>query len=229
MANRGKSRHMASLAAPKYFAIERKTHKYIKKPNPGRHTLDRCISLLLALKKLGVASTTIEASRVLRSGIVRVNGRVVREAKFPIGLNDIVAVDGASAYKTGIDRLAKVSFEEVKNPDYNSMLYRVVGKYKAKKGQIMLRLHDGSAVKSGNDAKVNDSVIVDSKKGVKEVLRMDVGAECVVISGVHVGAVGRIKSIKLGTVKTDASAMIIPKKGEEEEFETVIRNIMIVG
>ncbi len=228
MANKGKSRHMASLAAPKYFAVRRKEHYYIAKPNPGRHTLERSIPVLLALKKLGVAGTKSEASKIFREGKVRVNGKRIMEMKFPVGLNDVIEVQGVHpAHMITIDNLAKVKFDPVEKPNHDSQLYRVIGKYMARKGQVMIRLHDGSIAKASNDVRVNDSVVIDSKRNVKKVLNMGAGAECFIVSGVHVGAAGRIKSIKEGTEKREASAVIAPKSGEE--FETIIRNIMVVG
>jgi small subunit ribosomal protein S4e len=226
MANKGRSRHMTSLAAPKFFGIQRKAHKYISKPNAGRHTLDRSLSLLLLLKKLGFAGTTAEAKKIISSGIVTLNGRKMSEPKFPVGLSDTIEVKG-KAYRISIDHLARVAFDEVKKADHDSQLYRVIGKYMARKGQIMLKLHDGRTVKSDNKVKVNDSVIIDSNDVVKKVLRLDVGAECFIFSGVHVGTNGKIKAITPGTAKTEASVVISPKSGDE--FETIVKNVMIVG
>ncbi len=109
MANKGRSRHMTSLAAPKYFGIERKAHKYISKPNAGRHTLDRSLSLMLLLKRLGFAESSSDAKKIISSGIVSLNGRRMSEPKFPVGLSDTVEVKG-KAYRIGIDNLARASF-----------------------------------------------------------------------------------------------------------------------
>lgn len=225
MTNKGRSRHMASLAAPKYFGIERKAHVYISKPNAGRHTLDRSVSLALSLKKLGFANSSSEAKKIISSGIVSLNGKKMWDPRFPVGLSDTLEVKG-KAYRVSINNLAKVSFDEAKKTDHEAQLYRIIGKYKAKEGKIMLRLHDGRIIKSDNKVRVNDSVIIDTKGSVKKVLKMDVGAECFVFSGVHVGTNGKIKSITPGNEKREASAVIIPKSGDE--FETIIKNVMVV-
>lgn len=219
---------MKSLAAPKYFGISRKGHVYVGKPNPGRHSLDRCVSLALALKKTNVAASTTEAMKVITTGNVLVNNKSIREWKYPVGLNDIIELKGSGiAFKVGIDDHARITFEEDKKPNYNAQLYRVIGKYKTTKGEIMLRLHDGSIAKGKNEIKVNDSVVLDSKRAVKDTLQLAAGAECLIISGVHVGTNGRVKSIRKGTEKQDPSAVIAPKEGEE--FETIIENIMVTG
>lgn len=227
MANRGKSRHMAGLAAPIFFGIQRKHQRYVTKPNPGRHSLERSVPLVLAVKKLGVAGTSADAAGIIKSGIVLVNNIARREPKFPVGLNDVIALKDGKAFIAGIEKHARIMFEELKKPDYENQLFRVIGKYKSGKGVVMVRLHDGSAVKGNKDVKVNDSVIIDSKRSVKKVVALQVGAECFVISGAHVGAKGSVASIKQGTEKIEASAVIRPGSGEE--FETIVKNIMITG
>ncbi|MCW6159876.1 MAG: hypothetical protein LVQ95_02190 [Candidatus Micrarchaeales archaeon] len=228
MANRGKSRHMTGLAAPKYFGIYRKHQRYVLKPNPGRHSLDRCVPLLLAVKKLGAAQGSVEVSSIIRNGSVLVNGRGIREVKYPVGLNDVIEFKGTGQYCIiGIEKHGRITFEELKKADYENQLFRVIGKYKTEKGQIMIRLHDGSNAKGNKDVKVNDSVIIDSKRSVKMRVPLQVGAQCFVISGVHVGTKGSISSIKEGTEKREASAVIKPSSGDE--FETIVRNIMVTG
>ncbi len=228
MGNRGKSRHIKGLAAPKYFGIHRKEFRYVTKPNPGRHTLERSVSVLLAMKKTGVANSTSEAVKILRSGNVLVNNRIIHESKFPIGLNDILEIKGSGkAFKVSIESHAKITFEEEKKPDYESQVYRVIGKYMTTKGQLMIRLHDGSIAKAKNDVKVNDSVILDAKRNIKKILNLGAGAECFVIKGVHVGKIGRIKTITKGTEKMDARAVVAPKSGEE--FETIVKNLMVIS
>lgn len=226
MANKGNKRHIGGLSAPVFYSIKRKEQAYVAKPAPGRHTGERSIALLLAVKKLGLADRSANARKVIKSGSILVNNRQIKETKYPVGLNDVIEVKGQKAFQIGIDNNAKVKFEEIK-PNYEAMLYKVVGKYKATKGQIMVRLHDGSNVKASNDIKVNDSVIIDSKRNVKKVLPMKANSECLIIYGVHVGTMGKIKQVKAGSLKSSASAVISPKEGEE--FETIIKNVMVTG
>lgn len=219
---------MTGLAAPKYFGIYRKHQRYVIKPDPGRHSLERCVPLLIAVKKLGAASGSVEASNVIKNGSVLVNGRAVKEVKFPVGLNDIIELKGAgSHYMIGIEKHGRAAFEELEKADYENQLFRVIGKYKSAKGQIMIRLNDGSNAKGNRDIKVNDSVILDSKRNFKMRVPLQVGAKCFVISGVHVGTAGSISSIKEGTAKREASLVVKPASGEE--FETIVRNVMVTG
>ncbi len=217
---------MTGLAAPEYFGIHHKEQEYVARPNAGRHTLKRSITLLLALKMLGVAATAVEARKVVKAGLVSVNNQIIKEPKYPIGLNDVVSLNAEKkAYAVGINANAKITLEDAKASE--ERVLRVVDKYKARKNQIMVRLHDGSIAKAGKDVKVNDSVILDSKRAIKKVIPLKEGAECFIINGVHVGTAGKIKGLKKGTMHTAASAVVAPKSGEE--FETIVKNIMVTG
>ncbi len=219
---------MTGLAAPQYFAIHHKEQSYIAKPDAGRHRLQRSIPLMLVLKKLGFSGTANEARKTIQSGSVLVNSKVVKAPKYPVGLNDIVELKGAGkSYTVGINQYAKADLVETAKPDYDAMLFKVVGKYKAKANQTMIRLHDGRITKAPKEVNVNDSVLIDSKGSVKKVLPMKVGSNCLVIDGVHVSASGKIKELKSGTMHTSASALVVPEKGDG--FETTIQNIMVTA
>ncbi|MDE1833518.1 MAG: hypothetical protein KGH58_03815 [Candidatus Micrarchaeota archaeon] len=226
MANKGKSRHIKGLNAPRYMAIHRKELRYIVKQNAGRHTLDSSLALILVAKKLKVADNSADARRIIKNGNIMVNGKPVSEPKYPVGLNDVIEVKGNGHYKVGIDRLAKISITEASKSDAGSRLCRVIGKYKAEGNTLMLRLHDGSIAKGTKEARVNDSVILDSKGKVSKIIKLDVGSQCSVIDGVHVGTAGTVKELKEGNMHKAKSAII---EGKDGKFETLVKNIMVTG
>ena len=91
MGGKGNSRYMKRLNAPRYFGVHRKEHAYVTKPNPGRHTLDKCVPLSVAVIKLSLANNNREAFKVIKTGAVMVNSRVIREPKYPIGMEDHIS------------------------------------------------------------------------------------------------------------------------------------------
>jgi small subunit ribosomal protein S4e len=223
MANKGGSGYIKRLYAPKYFAIHRKEHKYVVKQNPGRHSLKKSVALSLIIGKLMPDSTRLEAERIIKGKDVSVNGKTVREPKFPVGLNDSIVI-GADSYIIGINERGQISVN--KNDKASKLqLYKIVGKYKSKANQLMLRLHDGSAVKGTAEVNVNDSVAVSQGK-ISKVVKLDKGSKCEVIDGVHVGVFGTIKEIGKGGMHKEKSVTVEPQKGEA--FETLVRNIIVV-
>ncbi|HVC58645.1 MAG TPA: S4 domain-containing protein [Candidatus Acidoferrales bacterium] len=226
MANKGKSRHIKGLNAPKYMAIHRKEQRYVVKQDAGRHTLATSVALLLVAKKLNIVDNSADARKIIKTGNVSVNGKQVNEPKYPVGLNDIIEVKGHSHYKIGIDRLAKISIGEATKAEAGARICRIIGKYKAEGGELMLRLHDGSIVKGGKEARVNDSVVLDHKGKISKIVKLDIGSQCSVINGVHVGSSGAVKELKEGNMHKGKSAIIESKEGK---FETLVKNIMVTG
>lgn len=220
MANRGNSGYMKRLNAPNYFSIHRKEHKYTVRQDPGRHTLKKSVAFTIIVEKLGLASSRTEANRLIKEGLVTVNGGKAAP-KYPVGLGDIVTA-GPDTHVVGINNRGQI---EMKSDKRAVQLYKVVGKYKSNGSTIMLRLHDGRTIKGANGTKVDDSVTISGGK-LSSVIKFDAGAKCEIVDGVHVGKAGTIKSISVGNMHRQKSALVEQHNGEK--FETLVKNIIVV-
>ncbi len=224
MANKGNSRHMKSLTAPKYYGVHRKESAYAAKPSPGRHSLSRSIPLVAFATKAGISASSHDASRMIKRKEIHVNGKPVRDPAYPVGLSDtILVLPSKTSYSIGINELGKVSIKESKGTA--DRLCKVVQKYKAGGGSAMIRLHDGTVVKESKEINANDSVLLGDDNSVKKVLKLGEGCSCMVIDGVHVGAKGRVKEIHKGTA-TSKAYVTVEEGGSS--FDTLVRNIMVV-
>jgi small subunit ribosomal protein S4e len=221
MAGKGNSRYMKRLNSPEFYGIHRKNLAYVTKPNAGRHSLQRCIALSLAARKLGVANTTDEANKAIKSGAFKVNGKTITEPKYPVGIGDLLEL-GDQWFKLWINVQGKITFEPTKNKE---PLYKVVGKYKDKNNKLMLRLHDGSVMAAKSDISINDSVILKGGK-IEKTLKLAPGALCAVVNGVHVGANGTVVNLVEGDAHKPRSLVI---ESGSSKFETLVRNIMVTG
>jgi small subunit ribosomal protein S4e len=223
MAGKGNSRYLKRLNAPRYFGVHRKENAYVTKPNPGRHTLDKCVPLSLAAIKLSIAHNNREAFKVIKTGAVAVNGKAIKEPKYPVGMEDHIS-GGGETYKIGVNRQGKVQFSKVPKSE-GAMLYKVIGKYKERGKRTMLRLHDGSVIEANQEIAVNDSVVV-RNNAIEKRLKLEPGASCSVIDGVHVGTRGKIGSIIPGSMHKQKSLVV---EGESGRLETLVGNIMVTG
>jgi len=217
---------MKRIATSSYPRISRKIATYIAKPTPGRHKLDRSVALFVILRdKLRLAATAAEAGRVITKGDIEVNGKIVRDVKYPVGLGDIIKlVKLNETYKVGVAKGATIKLDKEENKE-NVRTLKVVGKYVVKGSKLMIRLYDGSTLEGTKDLRVNDSVILSGKK-IKKVLKFQEGAECLVIKGTHASETGVIKEIKVGSA-TNATAVKLEKGGAS--FDTPVDNVMVIG
>ncbi len=227
MGSKGNNRHTKRLAAQRYLHIERKVHAYVLKPDSGRHTLGSSIALATVLKeKLGVVGNTREAKHAIMSGSIEVNGKPVRSIRYPLGFGDTVRIKpSGESYAIGVGRKGVVSVNKAQGGDSSGQTFKVVGKYTTGGNKEMLRLHSGTIINSVKDARVNDSVTVKGGK-IEAVLRLEKGARCLVIKGVHASEKGVISGIKNGTALRSATVEI---EGDGGKTETLLDNVMIVG
>ncbi len=222
MGNKGNNRHIKRLASSKYVKVNRKATSYIVKPNPGRHVKGSNIALITVLKeKLNVVDTTSEALKVLRFGKISVNGKIVKDGKFPIGFNDVVSVLPSKehfAVHVGKGGTFAISKE-------HALPFKVIGKYITKDNKTMIRLHNGNVMGAPEGVMVNDSVVLENGKATK-VISMKAGSKCLVFNGTHSSEHGTIKEITKGTATVDATVTI---DDGSRTFETLLENVIAIG
>lgn len=227
MAKKGGTRHIKSLAAPRFFNIHSKEEMYISRPNPGRHNYDDSVSLVVPLKQLNIVENYADAGKIIKEGKIKINGKVIKEKKYPVGLNDIITVNNKH-YKVGVDQFNHISYNETNDND--SFIYKVVGKYKAPKGKIFIRLSDGESIDATDKAKhiyVGDSVKINSKKEIGEIFKFKEGSKCIIVHGVHAASTGKITEIKPGNMHIEKVVLIEDDKGNK--FETKEKNIIVMS
>lgn len=226
MGSKGNNRHIKRLAASRYINIGRKVNPYVLKPNAGRHTLDSSIAISTVIKeKLGIAQNERESRRILNAGSVEVNGKVVKDPRFPIGFGDVISFKPSKEqFSIGVGRSGTITVSKAQWHHHDQPL-KVVGKYIASSKKEMVRLYNGVIIPSVNGVSVNDSVMVKDGK-IYKVIKLEKGAKCLVVKGVHASLEGTIAEIKKGTALRDATVEIHGKSGSTE---TLLGNIIVTG
>ena len=227
MGSKGNDRHMKRLASPRYQHVEKKVNPYIIKPNAGRHTAVTSIAIATVLKeKLGVVGSTKEAKMVLGAGSVEVNGKAIKDFRYPLGFGDVLRFKPSGEhYVIGVGRKGAVSVEKSSDGGTAEQAFKVIGKYVSKGNKEMIRLYNGTVVPSVSGVKVNDSVKIKEGK-VSGVLKLQKGALCLVIRGVHASESGTISEIRPGSAVRPAIVEIESRNGK---METLLDNVMAVG
>ena len=199
------------LAAPKIWKIERKTKKFTIAPRPGPHPKEMCIPLGIIIRNyLKITETLKETKKLLNQRIVKVNGKIRRDHKFPVGLMDVIEI-GNVAYRV-IPGNSGFQLKEIK--DKNIKLSKIVNKTSVKGGKIQLNLHEGWNVlidqKDKDKFKTGDVLVIDlSKNKIKDVIKFEKGALALIIGGRNLGKVGKIEKIKI--VRSSKPNMVVLK------------------
>lgn len=197
MANMGSRKHLKRYKAPKTWPIHPKEDTWTVKPSPGSHSIDDSLSLTLIIRDiLGLADNSREAKRIINSGNVLIDGRVVKDYKFPVGFMDIIEIPKTGEiYRVLLDKKGRLQLKQIE--ENTSKLCKIVNKSTIKGGKTQLNLHDGKNV-----------IVEEDNYGVGDVLVLSIpdneildsfplkeDATILVTGGKHTGEIGSINEI----------------------------------
>ena len=209
------------------MSIAKKKEVWLMKPSPGAHKTNDSIALAIVLRDMfGLAARSKEAIKLCKDGRVKVDGRVVKDPRFPIGFMDVVELPEISiTYYMDLDGLGRLT---PKREGRNFKLLKVMGKTALRGGKQQLSLSDGRTLVSAEKCKVGDTL----KMSIPEFkvvgqFPLKAGAKCVILSGKNAGTHCTLQSITPGTV--GARAMASVKTDAGEEIKTVLHYMYAIG
>ncbi|MGP8319534.1 MAG: 30S ribosomal protein S4e [Methanosarcinaceae archaeon] len=220
-------KHQKRISAPKSWHILKKSNKWITSIRPGPHHKEQSIPLVIVLRDiLGLVDNRAEAKTILSEEKVLVDGVVVKDLRFPVGLFDVISIPlNNTAYRVLFDRKGRLVLHKLEDVNVNK-LCRINNKTTIKDGLIQLNLSDGKNLIGSNDYKAKDSIIlsIPDKKIIKH-LEYQVGNLAMIIGGKHTGEIGKIKEIN----KVRSSKHNTVKISGEYDFETIEDYVVVIG
>ena len=175
---------------------------------------------------LKIVNSSKEAKRILHDGSVLVDGNIVRDYRFPVGLFDVITMPKTdTSYRVILDRKQRFMLHKV--TDSGIKLYRITGKTNVKGGATQLNLHDGSNIISDEFSyRTSDTVLVSIPE--RKVLQHFVykpGNLALITGGAHSGELATIKEIK----KVRSSMPNMVSLQSTYDFETVEDYVFVIG
>merc|ERR1711920_527006 len=91
---RGPKKHMKRLAAPKSWMLDKLGGVYSVRPNSGPHRLRESMPLAIFLRnRLKYALTMKEVETIMKQRLIKIDGKVRTDPKFPTGFMDVIQVE----------------------------------------------------------------------------------------------------------------------------------------
>lgn len=226
--------HLRKSLAPAWWPISRKAGGvWSIRPSTGPHSLIYSMPLAMVIRDiLKYAKTLREARYIISRGYVKVDGRVRRDYKFPVGLMDVIEiVPTGEIYRVVPDENKYYALLQIPSSEAALKLLRVEGKTAVKGGRLQLHFHDGRNLivqpDIGREIKTFDSVLYDFKdNAIKTHIPLKLGALSIIIHGSNVGFSGQLSEI-VWTLKKRQS--VVALKSGEEIRRTILDYIMAVG
>ncbi|MGD0057556.1 MAG: 30S ribosomal protein S4e [Methanomassiliicoccales archaeon] len=218
---------MKRLTAPRSWPIPRKTKHWIMAPSPGPHSVEMSMPVLVVMRDmLHLCDTAAEARRILSSGDVLVDGRIVKSRKFPVGLMDLVSIPKLNQhYRMLLDQRGKFELAKVPQGKEKWKLCRIESKTTIKGAKTQLGLHDGRTIIVDSDAYKTGDVLkleVPTQK-ILDNYKLARGNVAMIISGAHAGQAAIIEDYIV--TRTPDQNIVKFKDGTS----TVKDNVFVVG
>ena len=238
MARHGGQKTLKRLNTPAFLQIKRKHGKFFIKPSAGPHPNRFCLPLLHIVRDLlNIGGNYREAKKLIGLGHIKVDGKVVKDIGYPVGLMDVLSIEKMNKYYRVLpDSHHGLIIHEISEEESLLKLCRINNKTSLKGGNIQLNLHDGR----------NILVLVNDPRSPKEdiykhmdVLKVSIPEQeilkvlnfkenklAIIISGKNIGEVGKIITI-LKRFGPKASTVSIQHNGDQTE--TLYDYTFIIG
>jgi small subunit ribosomal protein S4e len=182
--------------------------------------------LVVMRDMLHLCDTAAEARRILSSGDVLVDGRIVKSRKFPVGLMDLVSIPKLNQhYRMLLDQRGKFELAKVPQGKEKWKLCRIESKTTIKGAKTQLGLHDGRTIIVDSDAYKTGDVLkleVPTQK-ILDNYKLARGNVAMIISGAHAGQAAIIEDYIV--TRTPDQNIVKFKDGTS----TVKDNVFVVG
>ncbi len=214
------------LNAPKSYRIPRKVKRFVLSTMPGPHSRNDSVPLGVVLRDyLGVAETMREVKMALATGKIKVDGRVIKEKKFPVGLMDVLSV-ADSHYRMLVGKHG-LFLKEIPKAESMKKPAKIKRKTAIPGGKIQYTLHDGRNIIAENKYRNGDTLLISvPEQKVIDHFEFKEGYIGYVTAGRKAGAIGSIKQIKI-TKSFRPNRVII--ESPDGDVETIADYIFTIG
>merc|ERR1712106_1001648 len=183
----GQRKSMKRVAAPKMWMLGKLKGVYATRPSAGPHKLRECIPLSVLLQqRLKYAVSRDESRKIAndKEGLIKVDGKVRRNFRFPFGQQDVVTIEKTNEhFRILLDIKGRFIPHRIDAKEASFKLCKVVKKTIGKN-------------------KVPDIVIADTVKinlsthKIDGVIKFHNGASVMLTAGNNIGRIGVISSIE---------------------------------
>jgi len=225
---KGQRRSLKRFFAPKNWRIERKVKEWTIKPIPGPHSKEMSIPITILLRDyLKNATNRREVNYILHNGDVLVNGRVIKDSSFPVGIMDVIEIPKTKEYfRVLFDKKGSITLLKIDESEKNTKLFKLINKTMVKGNVLQLNLHDGSNVLSKEGYSTSSTLVMKvPEMKVVDSLEFKEGYMGLVIKGKNVSKIGKISKITGFGIYKDA---VLLESGNDK-FQTLKDYVLVVG
>jgi small subunit ribosomal protein S4e len=229
MAKKGGDTRVKRQMAPVFWDIRRKESQFVLSVKSGSHSKDRAYPLGIVLRDvLKLASTMHEAERIVNSRNVKIDGIIVKDINFAVGLMDVIElVPTGQSYRfvpNNSELLVPIS---ISDEEKTQKLVKVTNKITIRGKKLQYSFHDGKTLISDQKLVVGDSCLLqipDFK--INKHIKFAKGCMVLVTRGENAGSIGKVDDIKDGIFSLPKRALI---SFSDRSIELPVELVMAIG
>ena len=238
MTRKGETKQLKRFSAPKFWSIPRKEAKYAINPSSGPHPASHCIPLLVILRDiLKVSETAREANHIIKTGTVKIDGKIQKDHRFPVGLMDVIEIPKINLFYRMLPAPRRgLILHPIEAAEAGFKLCRIENKTIIKGGNVQLNLHDGRNILIQIKDPTNPAEDIYSTKDVLKIaipsqevlerIKFEDNSLSLVIDGRNLGLTGNITKIDK---RFGPHASIVTLEREGKSFQTALDYAFPIG
>jgi small subunit ribosomal protein S4e len=227
---RGPKRHLKRLHAPKKWMLDKLGGIWAPKPSAGPHKARESMPLIVILRnRLKYALTARETNLICMQKLVKVDGKVRTDKRFPAGFQDVITMEkSGDNFRVMFDTKGRFVLHPVDAKEASFKLCRVEKQALTTKGVPYIVTHDGRTIRYHDPLiKVGDTIKLDIESGKPvDIVKFGLGAVCMITKGRNSGRVGILTHRDRHPGSFD---IVHIKDREGNEFATRLSNVFVLG
>lgn len=220
-------KHLKRLPAPRTWKLARKEVVWAYKPRPGPHGTEGGLPLAMVLRDhLRLVDNAREAERTIFGRNVLVDGRVVTDPKFPVGLMDVLTLVPMKAnFRVLLDGRGKLALVPIEAGEAAWKLCRVQDRGTVRGGKAQLRLHDGRTILLSKHEYATGTTlkVAVPKQKILSALPLAQGHLALLTGGQHAGELVHVDRVE--RTRNPRANLVHFTEG----FSTVVDYVFVVG
>lgn len=227
---RGPRKHLKRLNAPRSWMLDKLGGTFAPRPRCGPHKLRESLPLcLIVRRKLSFAQNTKEVVHILKNKLVKVDGKIRKDPKYPAGVMDVISFPKIHEnYRLLYNVNKKFCLQPITEEEAKFKICKILTKRLENKSILTLHTNDGRTIKYADPSiNIGDSIKLDLETNeIRETLPLKVGKTAYAFRGKNLGCIGIIREIKSNIT---GFSMSILEDLNGRSFTTRTDNLIVIG
>jgi len=230
MGRRGPKHHLKRVCAPKSWMLDKLSGVFAPRPTPGPHKLRECMPLMVFLRnRLKYALTYIECKKIVKQRLIKIDGKIRTDSKYPIGMMDVVTIEKTGEnFRMLYDHKGRFVVHRIDAEEAKTKLCKVKRVMVGPKGVPFVVTNDGRTLRYPDPlVKLNDTVLINTSTAkIQEFVKFESGNLCMITGGRNIGRAGIITSRER---HPGSFEIVHVKDANGHAFATRVNNVFVIG